>query len=51
MVPFYLFNQCGSIQVKELGSFIFDPFGFFQRLQDQCFFKLGYGTVQTDTFI
>ena len=32
--------------MQQFGGLIFDPFGFFQRLQNQGLFELGDGTVQ-----
>ena len=45
MMSFDFLNQGGSIQLQQLGSLVFYPFGFFQRLQDQRFFELGDSTV------
>ena len=51
VVSFYLLHQGGAIQVEQLGRFVFYPLGFFQRLQDQRFFKFGNGTIEADAFI
>ena len=50
-MSFDFFHQGGTIQVKQFGGLIFYPFGFFQGLQDQCFFKLGNRTVKANALI
>jgi hypothetical protein len=50
-MTFDFFHQSGSIQLQELGGLIFNPFGLFQRLDNQGFLKLGHGTVQTNAII
>jgi hypothetical protein len=37
--------------MEKFGGFIFDPFGFFQGLQDQRLFKFGHRAVQTNALI
>ncbi len=51
LMSFNFFNQGGAVKVQQFCGFIFNPFGFLQRLQYQGFFKFGYGTVQTYAFI
>lgn|GEM_PF-3372265 len=46
LVSFYFFDQGGSIKLKKFGRLVFDPFGLFQCLQDQSFFKFRYRVVQ-----
>ena len=46
MVSFNLFHKCRPVKMKKLCRPVFDPFGLFERLNNEGFFKLTYSSIQ-----
>ena len=47
LVFFYLFHQGSPLEMEKFGCLILNPFGPFQGLEDEGFFKLAYRGMQT----